>query len=86
MDERQTTKPRRPGMPLAGGRAVALGTEFVVGMAVFSMIGYWLDRRSGGGIFWTVCGMCMGLVYICYETWKTVRSMEQSSDAGERKT
>jgi hypothetical protein len=58
-------------------------------MLVFSLIGYWLDRRSGGGIGWTLGGMFMGLVYGGYAVWKIVRSVEaegkkKPADAGKK--
>ena len=57
------------------GAAIALGTNLAAGMAVFSLAGYWIDRKRGGGIFWTVCGMFLGLLYGAYEVWKAIRLM-----------
>lgn len=69
-----------PARGSAGGsRAIALGTDLAVGMAVFSALGYWMDRRAGGGVAWTLAGVFLGLVYGAYEVWKTVRGLEQET-------
>ena len=65
------------------GSAMALGTNLAAGMALFTFIGYWIDGKRGGGIFWTVCGMFMGLLYGAYEVWKVIRFM--SEDSGGRR-
>ena len=60
-------------------------TNWVVGMLAFSLGGYYLDRKRGGGYALTLAGMFLGLVYVGYETWKTVRQMQQEErDDGER--
>jgi hypothetical protein len=90
-DAREPPAGRKGAAPSFGApRAVVLGTELATGMAVFSLLGYWLDRRSGGGIGWTLGGMFMGLVYGGYAVWKTVRGMvEEAKDtpagAGKKK-
>jgi|APCry1669188970_1035186.scaffolds.fasta_scaffold17936_2 F0F1-type ATP synthase assembly protein I len=56
-------------------RAIALGTNMAAGMAVFTFLGYWIDRWRGGsgtGV-WTLVGMFVGLLYGGYEVWKVVR-------------
>ena len=56
-------------------RAIALGTNIAAGMAVFTFLGYWIDRwRGGSGTGgWTLVGMFVGLLYGGYEVWKVVR-------------
>jgi hypothetical protein len=58
-------------------QAVGLGTTLAVGMAGFSLIGYLIDRKRGGGVLFTLCGMVMGLLYGGYEVWKVVRILSQ---------
>jgi hypothetical protein len=57
------------------GQAVMLGTNFAVGMAVFSFIGWYIDQKRGGGLLFTFFGMAMGLAYGGYEVWKVVRML-----------
>jgi hypothetical protein len=66
-------------------RAIALGTNLAVGMVAFSLGGYWLDARRGGGLLWTLVGMFLGLVYGGYEVWKVVRELERQ-DRGRQDT
>ena len=67
---------------LAGraGQASALGTNLVVGMGLFTFIGYYIDRKHGGGIFWTLVGMFLGLIYGAYEFWIVVRMLNRADD------
>ena len=65
-------------------RALTLGIELATGMAVFTLIGYWLDSRRGGGQSWTLCGMGMGLVYVAYQFWRLIRGLNsQPRDKAE---
>jgi hypothetical protein len=61
------------------GQAVMLGTNFAVGMAVFSYAGYWVDQKRGGGLLFTVSGMVLGLGYGAYEVWKVIRIMNEQA-------
>lgn len=61
----------RPGS--AGSQALSLGTQLAAGMIFFAGLGYYADRRRGGGVFFTVCGMFAGLGYGAYEVWKLIR-------------
>jgi len=67
----------------AVGQALSLGTNLAAGMVIFSFIGYWIDRKTGGGVFWTICGMFLGLVYGGYEVWKVIRALNEESKAQE---
>ena len=62
-----------------------LGTQFAAGMAVLASIGWWLDKRRGGGLVFTLCGMFAGLLYGAYETWQTVRAINERAAAGRNK-
>lgn len=58
------------------GQAVMLGTQFAVGMAVFSFLGWFVDQKRGdGAILFTLLGMVAGLAYGGYEVWKVVRML-----------
>lgn len=61
------------------GQAVMLGTNFAVGMAVFSFAGYWVDQKRGGGLLFTVSGMVLGLGYGAYEVWKVIRLLNEQA-------
>jgi F0F1-type ATP synthase assembly protein I len=65
--------------------AIALGSNLAVGMALFTFIGYYVDRKRGGGIFWTMCGMGLGFVYGAYEVWKVIKMLSAGNDRGEEK-
>jgi F0F1-type ATP synthase assembly protein I len=79
---------RLPGdQPGSGGelsQAVMLGLNFAVGMAVCTFVGYSVDRWRGGGIFFTACGMAMGLAYGGYHVWRVVRVLKAQSEALRR--
>ena len=62
------------------GLAVELGVNMAVGVAVLGLGGYYLDCRRGGGYVFTLCGMILGLLYCAYETWRTVRMIQQRDD------
>lgn len=87
--EKEMTEHNSRPTPLAGG-AAGLGLQLAVGMVVFAGAGYWLDRRRGGGIAFTLAGVGLGLFYIGYECWKLIRALnaeaaQQSDDAKKRK-
>lgn len=58
--------------------ALSLGTQLAVGMACFTMLGVWLDRRRGGGYGFTLGGIFLGLFYCGYEVWKLTRQMQDA--------
>ena len=60
------------------GPAITLATSMLAGMLLFSGLGFWADRTRGGGMFWTVAGMFLGLAYCVYEVWRTLRLMEDA--------
>jgi len=57
--------------------ALAFGMNFAVGMAGFTLLGYWLDRRRGGGSACTLAGVFAGLAYGGYELWKVIRELNR---------
>ena len=61
------------------GRAVMLGLNFAVGMAIFSFVGYWIDQKRGGGLLFTISGMVMGLGYGAYEVWKVIQLLNEEA-------
>lgn len=61
--------------------AMSLGIQLAVGMVVFASLGYYADRRSGGGTRWTLLGIFFGLFYCAYEIWKLVRIMQADDHA-----
>ncbi len=75
-------KSRKPAEPSRKYQAVALGYTFAAGMFVFTMLGYYIDKKRGGDGGWTLVGMFMGLGYGGYELWKLVRQISRQ-DAEE---
>mgnify|MGYP003594280061 CR=1 FL=1 len=72
------------------GTAISLGLNMAVGVVVFTLAGYWVDQKRGGGKAWTLCGIFLGLFYGAYEVWKVVRRInreaaEQKGHGGDRK-
>jgi len=65
------------------GAALSFGTTFAAGMAVFTALGWWIDRKRGGGQAFTLAGIFAGLFYGGYELWKLVRAIQ---DEDARKT
>lgn len=54
--------------------AFSLGLNMAVGMAVFSFLGIWADRKWGGENGWfTLAGIFLGLLYGGYEVWKIIK-------------
>jgi len=65
--------------------AISLGTNLAVGMAVFASLGYFVDKRTGGGSLFTLMGIFLGLFYGAYEVWKVVKDMNRLDDGGDGK-
>ena len=64
---------RRSGL----GLAASLGFDIAAGVGLFTALGYWLDRRRGGGQRWTLIGLGLGVLYAGYEFWKAIRQIEE---------
>ncbi len=79
-----------PGERNEMGRALMLGMNFAVGMAVFSFLGYFIDQKRGdGAIFFTVAGIVAGLAYGAYEVWIVIRMLNEQArraEAGSQKS
>ena len=60
--------------------ASSLGFNMLGGMVFFSLLGYYIDQKSGGGQAWTLGGMFLGLFYCGYEVWKIVRHAEKEDN------
>jgi len=65
------------------GPSIALGTNMIAGMALFTFLGYKLDCRFGGGRMWTLGGMFLGLVYGGYEVWKLALQLQAAAKGNE---
>jgi len=52
---------------------ITLGINLAVGMALFTMIGNWIDKKLGEQHLWILVGMFLGLFYCGYEVWKLIR-------------
>ena len=73
-----------PGERNEMGRALMLGMNFAVGMAVFSFLGYFIDQKRGdGAILFTVAGIVAGLTYGAYEVWIVIRMLNEQVKAAE---
>jgi hypothetical protein len=69
-----------PGERNELGRALMLGMNFAVGMAVFSFLGYYIDQQRGeGAILFTVVGILLGLAYGAYEVWIVIRMLNEQA-------
>lgn len=65
-----------PGQRNELGRALMLGMNFAVGMAVFTFLGYYIDQKRGeGAIAFTIAGILAGLAYGAYEVWIVIRML-----------
>jgi hypothetical protein len=73
-----------PGRRSVLGSALALGTNMVAGMALFTFLGYKVDQRRGGGRTCTLIGMFLGLFYGGYEVWKLVRQIQAAAGESSR--
>lgn len=65
--------------------AISLGTNLAVGMAVFASLGYFIDKRTGGGSLFTLMGIFLGLFYGAYEVWKTIRRINAEEARNAKK-
>jgi F0F1-type ATP synthase assembly protein I len=57
------------------GELLSLGLNLAAGLILFTLLGLYIDHRRGGGVFWTVCGMLLGVAYGVYEVWKILRAL-----------
>lgn len=66
-------------LPPGTGAAAGLGLQLAVGMVMFVGGGFWLDRRRGGGVLFTLLGIGLGLFYSVYECWKVVQGLSRDA-------
>lgn len=70
----------QPGERNELGRALMLGMNFAVGMAVFAFLGYYIDSKRGeGAMAFTVGGIVLGLAYGAYEVWIVIRMLNEQA-------
>ena len=52
----------------------AIGASYTVlgSLAFFGFLGYWLDHRTGGGNFWMIIGLFLGVIVGLYELAKYI--------------
>jgi len=56
-----------------------LGSTLAVGMAGFTLAGYYLGRRYDQLVAGILIGVAFGLFFCGYEVWKLVRKKDKSS-------
>lgn len=59
-----------PSLARLFARVGVLGWMIVLPMLAGVLIGRWLDRRLGSGIFWTAPLLALGLGVGCWSAWK----------------
>ena len=78
--------PEKPEERSLYQRALGMGFTWAGAIAFLVLGGYWLDRRSGGGFFWTLSGAGLGLFYCAYELWKLWRDVNSRPPPEKPKT
>ena len=71
-DAASATRPTKKAVPIPQP-ALGFAYQVITGMLLFTGLGWYLDRRRGGGYALTLGGMFLGLLYMAYETWKLIR-------------
>ena len=59
--------------------AMTLGLNMAVGMAVFSLLGYYIGQELNKEFSLTLIGIFLGILYCVYEVFKVVKHLEQPS-------
>jgi len=59
---------------------ISLGINIAVGMALFTIIGNWIDKKLGDQHLWILVGMFLGLFYCGYEIWKLIRQSDRDEE------
>ena len=60
--------------------ALGLGYTMRAAMIVFAGLGYWADKKSGGGYRWTLIGLLAGFFFGLYEAWKIAMGPQAPQD------
>ena len=71
MNDLNDKRKYKPGV----AHALSLGTQLAAGIAIFSFLGHFFDKKRGGGYAFTLLGIFLGLFYGGYEVWKVVREL-----------
>jgi len=58
-------------------RWVGIGIEFGGVVAVFSLIGFWLDKKLDSSPWFLLAGFFIGFIGMFYTIWKQTRSMRK---------
>ena len=66
--------------PSSGARVLGIGFEFAAAVAVFLLLGYWVDRHFGTGHWGLMVGMVLGLIGGTYNLIR--QSLAASKEAG----
>ncbi len=69
-----------PRSPLAQDlRFAHVGFEFFVAVVAFTLGGYWLDRRLGTGVLFTLTGLALGFAGGLYSLYTALFPPERAS-------
>ena len=53
-------------------RAIGASSTIIGSLALFGIIGYWLDKKIGDEYFWLIIGLVLGVVIGLYELGKYI--------------
>lgn len=59
---------------------LTLGWQLGITFGLFALIGWWLDKQSGGGSTWIIVGSSVGFVVGMYTFFKTVLSNDKKKN------
>ncbi len=62
-----------PSLTRLFARVGVLGWMIVTPMLFGLLLGHWLDRMFGAGIFWSASLLFLGLALGCWSAWKWVQ-------------
>lgn len=85
MDNPEPDTHEQPPKWLRDAGMIGLGSTLTVGMAGFTLAGYYLGRRYDHLVPGILIGVAFGLFFCGYEVWKLVRRKDRSSfdDSGK---
>lgn len=69
--------------PTEWSRYSHLGIAIAGAMAGLPLLGYWVDRKHGGGVTFTLVGAALGALLVAYEIWKVARALTQQDEADD---
>jgi hypothetical protein len=56
-------------------QAVSFGWTSGAGFFALFGLGYWADQKFGTGYLWTMVGFLAGAVFLIFELWKVLKSL-----------